>query len=132
MMIEFILTEAEVSGEEDSDHEIVDITDNIEDVDITEDNDFIDDRPINDEDDVHFYHQSDNRHNRIMPDDEYEEEEEMFYEIPNSENAKVSENDIKIEMPERMKFVYGTDEYEWNHHKLPRVIFTNFRMRSTS
>ena len=54
MMIEFILTEAEVSGEEDSDHEIVDITDNIEDVDITEDNDFIDDRPINDEDDVHF------------------------------------------------------------------------------
>ena len=60
-MSEFILAEAKVSGEEDSNHEIVDITDNLEDVDITEDNDFIDGRPINGEDDVHFYHRSDNR-----------------------------------------------------------------------
>ena len=119
MMSEFILMEAEVSGEEDSDHEIVDITDNLEDVDITDDNDFIDDRPIDDEDGVHFYHRSDNRHNRIRSDDEYEEEEEMFYKISNSENAKVSEDDNKVEMPERIKFVYNTDEYKWNHYKLP-------------
>ena len=112
-MSEFILKEAEVSGEEED-------SNNLE-VDINEANDYIGDKPVED-DDIHFHHRRDNRNsnNIIMSDDEYEEEEEdLYYEIPNSENAKTSRNDNKIDMSEKMKSVYGTDEYEWNHYKLP-------------
>ena len=105
-MSEFILKEVEVSGEEED-------SNNLE-VDINEANDYIGDKPVED-DDIHFHHRRDNRNsnNIIMSDDEYEEEEEdLYYEIPNSENAKTSRNDNKIDMSEKMKSVYGTDEYE--------------------
>ena len=48
---------------------------------------------------------------------EYEEEEEQFA-IPNSEHAEFPE-ETKIIIPERMRSFHGTDNYEWNHYKLP-------------
>ena len=48
---------------------------------------------------------------------EYEEEEEQFA-IPNSEHVEFPK-ETKIIIPERMRSFYGTDNYEWNHYKLP-------------
>ena len=48
---------------------------------------------------------------------EYEEEEEQFA-IPNSEHVEFPE-ETKIIIPERTRFFYGIDNYEWDHYKLP-------------
>ena len=50
----------------------------------------------------------------------YEEEEEQFA-ILNSEHVQFTE-ETKIIIPERMRSLYGTDNYEWNHYKLPLLL----------
>ena len=114
-MIEFILNEAEVSGDEGSDGEIMDVEDDL--VDLKIDDESIDDNFV--DEDLHFYHRK--RNNRILSDDdEYKEEEETVYEIPNSENAiKNIKSNVIDNMPDNMRVIYVTDEYEWNHYKLP-------------
>ena len=42
-----------------------------------------------------------------------------YYDVPNSENVISPRNNNKIVTPERMSEFYGTDDYEWNHYKLP-------------
>ena len=80
---------------------------------------FIDDNSV--DEDLHFYHRKNN--NRIVSDDdEYkeEEEEETVYKIPNSGNAiKNTKSNVIDNMPDDMRVIYSTDEYEWNHCKLP-------------
>ena len=114
-MNKFILNEAKVSGDEDCDNEIIDITDDLDHVTLAKENEFIDDNSV--DEDVHFYRRHHNK--RTVSDDEFEEEE-LFYEVPNSENAmRSSNNDNTVEIPDDMRSVYSTDNYEWNHYKLP-------------
>ena len=51
---------------------------------------------------------------------DYEEEEEQYV-ILNSEHVHFPE-ETKIIIPERMRSLYGTDNYEWNHYKLPLLL----------
>ena len=61
---------------------------------------------------------------------EYEEEEEQFS-IPNSELIEFPK-ETKIIIPKSMCSFYGTDNYEWNHYKLPEGKFTDSRkLKST-
>ena len=116
-MSEFILNEAEVSGNEGSDGEIMDVQDDLADFKIGDE--FIDDNSV--DEDFHFYHRKNN--NRIVSDDDkYEEEEEgTVYEIPNSENAiKNTKSNFIDNMHDEMQVIYSTDEYKWNYYKLPR------------
>ena len=115
-MSEFILNEAEVSGDEGSDGEIIDVEDDLVDLKISDE--FIDDNSV--DENLNFYHRKNN--NRIVSDDDEceEEEEETVYEIPNSENAdKNTKSNVIDNMPDDMRVIYSTDEYEWNHCKLP-------------
>ena len=115
-MGEFILNEAEVSGDEGSDGKIMDVEDDH--VHLKINDEFIDYNSANE--DLHFYHRKNN--NRIVSDDdEYEEvEEETVYEIPNLENAIKNTKSSAIDnMPDNIQVNYSTDEYERNHYKLP-------------
>ena len=131
-MADYLLTDVDVSSDEEfQDDEIIDP--------ITQaDLDFIND---NDSDfgDVGFYCSTNKKlalgdkgktllpvlkHNigkfKIDSDSksEYEEEEEQFA-IPNSEHVEFLE-ETKKTRPEGMHSFYGTDNYEWNHYKLPK------------
>ena len=113
-MSEFILNEAEVSGDEGSDAETMDVEDDL--VDLKINDEIIDDNSV--DEDSHFYHRKNN--NRIVSDDDEYEEEKTVYEIPNSENAiKNTKSSVIDNMPDDMRVIFGTDEYEWNHYKLP-------------
>ena len=46
------------------------------------------------------------------------DEEEVEFAIPNSEQVVFPE-ETKIILPERIQGFYGTNNYEWNHYKLP-------------
>ena len=130
-MADYLLTEADVpSDEEFQDDEIIDP--------ITQaDLGFINDDYSN-VDDVDFYCSTNKKlalsdkdktplpvlkHNvgklKIDSDSEnkHEEEEEQFA-IPNSEHVEFPE-ETKIMISERMRSFCGTDDYEWNHYKLP-------------
>ena len=108
-MSEFILNEAEVSGHEGSDHETIDVEEDLNDFKI--ENKFIDNDSV--DEDVPFYHRE---KNGVGSGDEYE----SHYEIPNLECGAVDSNSNAIDnMSDDMRAIYGTDNYEWNHHKLP-------------
>ena len=62
-------------------------------------------------------------------DEESSQEDELEYEIPNSEPMDFLEDNTVI-LPEAMRNVYGTDNYEWDHYKLPAGEFTNFLMQN--
>ena len=70
------MNEAEVSGNEGSDSEIMDVEDDL--VYLKIDDEFIDNNSV--DEDLHIYYRKNNT--RIVSDDEYEEEEETGYEIP--------------------------------------------------
>ena len=61
--------------------------------------------------------------------EESSQEDELEYEIPNSEPMDFLEDNTVI-LPEAMRNVYGTDNYEWDHYKLPAGEFTNFLMQN--
>ena len=130
-MADYLLTEVDVASDEEfQDEEIIDP--------ITQaDLGFINDDYSN-VDDVDFYCSTNKKlalgdkdkaplrvlkHNvgklKIDSDSESEcEEEEERFAIPNSEHGEFPE-ETKIIIPERMRSFYGTDDYEWNHYKLP-------------
>ena len=118
-----IIREAEVSGSAESDVEIID------EITRKEDQEFIDDS-VNNED-IDFYHQVDfNDEPEVKKgvgrlriesescDEESSQEDDLEYEIPNSEPMDFPEDNMVI-LPEAIIDVYGTDDYEWNHHELP-------------
>ena len=51
-------------------------------------------------------------------DEESSQEDDLEYEIPNSESMDFLEDNMVI-LLEAMRNVYGADNYEWNHYKLP-------------
>ena len=57
--------------------------------------------------DTDFYHQVD-----------FNEEDDLEYEIPNSELMYFPEDNMVI-LPVAMRNVCGMDNYKWNHYKLP-------------
>ena len=126
-MADYLLTEAEVSDDDEPTLE------NIIDPITKEDVEFIYDSVSDDK--IHFYHMINKRiildephvsiikrnviRLRIESDSgsSYEEEEEQ-YTVPNLEYAEFPE-DTKIIISERIRAIYGTDDHEWNDYKLP-------------
>ena len=51
-------------------------------------------------------------------DEESSHEDDLEYEIPNSEHMDFPE-DLMVILAEAMRNVYRTDDYKWNHHNLP-------------
>ena len=97
--------------------------------------DFINDGDIDYDDDVDFYCKTRKKllldevpavkHNvrklrlKFDSESEYGEEDEEEFAIPNSEHIAFPEG-TKIIISERMHLFYSTDNYEWNHYKLPK------------
>ena len=121
-MSSYIIGEAEVSGSAESDVQIID------EITRKEDQEFIDDS-VNNED-IDFYHQVDfNDEPEVKKgvgrlriesescDEESSQEDDLEYEIPNSEPMDFPEDNMVI-LPEAMRNVYGTENYECNHYKL--------------
>ena len=130
-MADYLLPEVEVSSNEEFENtEVIDSV-STADLDFTNDDVSVGDVPD-------FYRQANKKlllgvedevpapvikHNvgklRIDSDSEseYNEEEEVLV-ISNSEQVELPE-EFKIIIPERMQDFYGTDNYEWNHYKLP-------------
>ena len=126
-MTDYIISEAELFGDEYDDQEIVEP--------ISEkDVEFIDDSELQDKEDVDFYHkikkivlQGDETPKPMLKCDvgrlriesnssssQYKEEEKQIG-IPNYDSDESDEDEATI--PDRMLPVYGTDNYEWNHYK---------------
>ena len=116
-MSSYIIREAEVSGSDESDVEIID------EITRKEDREFIYDS-VNNED-IDFYRQVDFNDEpeakkkgvgrlRIESescDEESSQEGDLNYEIPNSEPMDFPKDNMVI-LPEAMRNVYGTDDYE--------------------
>ena len=137
-MADYLLTKAELSGDDYDHWEIVELFSD-------KDKEFIDDGDLAEKEDVDFYRKIDKklmltgdetpipilkrrvRRMRIESDSsssEYEEEEEQIG-IPNCD-AEDSDEDEQM-IPEGMLPVYGTDNYEWNHYEKPKGDVCEFR-----
>ena len=137
-MADYLLTEAELSGDDYKDWEIVEPF-------LDKDKEFIDDGDLDEKEDIDFYHKIDKKimltgdetpipilklsvgRMRIESDStssEYEEEEEQIG-ITNC-NAEDSDEDEQM-IPEGMLPVCGTDNYEWNHYEKPKGDVCEFR-----
>ena len=137
-MADYLLTEAELSGDDYEDWEIVEpFSDN--------DKEFIDDGDLDEKEDIGFYRKIDKKimltgdetpipilkrrvgRMAIKSDSsssEYKEEEEQI-EIPNCDAEDSNEDEQMI--PEGMLRVYGTDNYEWNHYEKLKGDVCEFR-----
>ena len=137
-MADYLLTEAELSGDDYEDWEIVEPFSD-------KDKEFIDDGDLDEKEDIGFYRKIDKKimltgdetpipilkrrvgRMRIESDSsssEYKEEEEQIG-IPNCD-AEDSDEDEQM-IPEGMLPVYGTDNYEWNDYEKPKGDVCEFR-----
>ena len=141
-MSDYLLSETGLSGDDYSDHEIVEPLSN-------KDIEFIDDSDLQEKEDVDFYRRIDKKImltvdetpvpilkrevGRLSIDsdsrsNEYEEEEVQIG-IPNCDEDESNEDEQIIR--DGLLPVYGTDNYEWNHNEKPKGDVCDFKGNSS-